>query len=148
MTPVRDGKTYVTRQVHVYQPSGSAATAAGPAFLRRDLCFVALVSFKTPSRLRNPLVHQRPLKPHFGVEANRHAIPGLDLAPDVDLPLWIAVAREGGANVAGDEAHPLEVRKMDPSMHNEGVGEVAERSQMHYFKSHDVLDPHDANLQM
>lgn len=141
---VRNGKTYMTREIHVYQPRDSKVLSQ-PPFKRKDLVFVAIASFKTRDKSSAPLLHQRELASHFRVSANRHRIPELELAPDVDIPMWIEMAKQRGEQPAGTEVHPLEVRKMDTTEFNKGIENISDRTQIHFFKSHDKLND-DINL--
>lgn len=140
---IRNGNTYMTRQVHVYQiPKGANLNTF--KLTKEYMCYVAILSFKRRDKSKFPLFHQRDLSSHFSLSANRDKLSDLKLAPDVDIPMWIKMVEDNKIEDYVEEIHPVEVRKMDNSKHNEGK-EIWERSQIHFFKSHDEL-PEDPNL--
>lgn len=104
---------------------------------------MAITSFKNIDKNPEQLSHQRDLSPHFSLHAKRSEIEKMELAPDVDLPIWTKMINTVGAEFKS-EYHPIEVRKFDNSEYNRNK-KINERSQIHYFKSLDSISK-DPNI--
>lgn len=147
---IRNGNNYKTRQVHVYQvPDGMEIdeTILENNNNNKYLCYVAIMSFKRPSREPSHLTHQRQLPHHFSVGHKKSAIPNLANAPDSDIPVWIKLTNQDDYTIE-EEKHPIDVRKLNMKAYHENIP-VTERTQIHYFKHHQPLrdDPMEENDQ-
>lgn len=134
VTRIRDGRSYMTREVRVYQFEPEEQIALN----HKRLCFVAICSFKLPEQ--SSLDFQKPLETEFA--KTMAEIDHVPKAPDVDTPMWIKWAESIGA---GPETHPVELRKLDTTKFNKERA-LTDRRIIHYFKSHDPLPENDVNL--
>lgn len=134
---IRNGNSYITRQVYVYQTPKILAEGEKFMFQRNELCYVAIMSFKRPSREDALLKHQHELPAQFAVERNRKLIPSIPLAPDIDTPTWIRLTEEKEYDVE-EEIHPIELRKLNVKAYNADKP-ITRRRQIQYLKHHDKL---------
>lgn len=123
--PIRDGASYVTREVRCYQVEEHHINEF--RFQHRYLRFVCLLSFKKVQE--NCLDYQVDANPAF--DAPSHDIIQMELAPDVDTPSVADLLHEGGVEA---QWHPLDCRKMDTKEYNK-TQKLIDRRIVHYFRS-------------
>lgn len=112
----------MVREIKVYQGEDKATL-----FDPENVCFIALVSLKKPTP-RGTLDHQRTLNPKFHLNSPTQNLDSVSLAPDIDIPPWIAFV-EANRDKYKDFNHPIEVRKRDMSDSND-TKQISERIQV------------------